>query len=127
MIGLHDQHKALSNYDYLNRFGGRYRFVCAGLYRVARTLVVSVLDDHGDIRNDRSDAELFAAVAEHHPDFQRQITELDSLRPFLVRGEVEPFDPKGPDALHRVTHLRSAAHDLLLLAMTVRADAEARR
>lgn len=122
LIDLHAQHEALRSYDYLNRFGGRYRVVCSGLYRVARRLVVSILNDHGDIQTDRSDAELFAAVAAKHPDLQYRITALDALRPFLVRGEVEPFNPVGQGALELVTDLRQAAHDLLMLAMVVRAD-----
>lgn len=121
-INLHAQHQALSNYDYLNRFGGRYRTVCTGLYRVARVLVVSILNDYGDIQTNRSDAELFAAVAAKHPDLQYQITALDALRPFLVRGEVEPFDPVGHGALELVMDLRKAAHDLLMVAMEVRED-----
>lgn len=127
LIDLHAQHKKLSHYDYLDRFGGQYRYVCAALYRISRTLVVSILDDHDDIQTNRSDAELFAAVAAKHPDLQYRITALDALRPFLVRGEVEPFDPVGQGALELVTDLRQAAHDLLMLAMEVRADAEAAR
>lgn len=127
LIDLHVLHKTLSNYGYLNRFGGRYRVVCRGLYRVARLLVVSILNDHGDIQKDRSDAELFAAVAAKHPDLQYRITALDALRPFLVRGEIEPFNPVGQGALDLVTDLRQATHDLLMLAMEVREDAEARR
>jgi hypothetical protein len=127
LIDLHAQHKALSNYDYLTRFGGRYRVVCTGLYRVARMLVVSILNDYGDIHTNRSDAELFAAVAAKHPDLQYRITALDALRPFLVRGEVEPFDPVGHGAMDLVMELRQSAHDLLALAMTVREEAEAKR
>jgi hypothetical protein len=123
-IDLHAMHSRLSAYGYFNRFGGRYRVACIGLYRVSRKLVVSILNDLGDIHTDRTDAELFTAVVGHHPEFQYRLSALDALRPFVDRQGVEPFDPTGQVARQLVEDLHKAATDLLMLAMADRMEAE---
>jgi hypothetical protein len=87
--------------DKLGRFGGRYRVVFGGLYRVARECVVSLLNSWGDIQDDRSDEELFTAAAGHLPPGSPLVTEiqmLGQLGPFRYGTQPEPFDPVGPQA-----------------------------
>lgn len=120
VIDLDAACRALGAYDHLERFGGRYRVPLARIYLITRDLVVSILNDHGDIQDDRTDCELFYAVAKHHPEHATRLLRLLALHPFAVRG-VEPFDPIGQDLLPDVERLRNAAIEVLGLAVQVRA------
>lgn len=119
-ISLDQQRRWLAAYEHLERFGGRYQFVLARIYQVSRTLVVSILNDYGDIHADRTDLELFVAAAMRHPDHASRLGALVGLRGFTSADLPDPFDPVGEHQMPTVAEYRDMAIGLLGLAVDVR-------
>lgn len=120
-VDLTKVERVLHHHDHLERFGGRFRFALIRLYWCARELVVSILTDLGDIRDDRTDPQLFTAAAKHYPGLAGYFARLATLRALKDRDQPDPFDPNGPDAISEVMAARNMVTYLLVVANQARA------
>jgi predicted nucleotidyltransferase len=110
--------RSLASFDDLDRFGGRFLFALAHLYRVGRAVVLSLLAERGvfEFNQARAFALLADALSEHAADVER----IARLRPFaeLTNGhEVDPlpFD-FAADAGAHVAAARDAIRRLVALS-----------
>lgn len=122
IVDLDRQNKWLSNYDNLERFGGRYRFVLARLHDITREIVISLLTDAGDIQTRRTNEELFTAAGARYPFYADDLQELSTLRAFTDPHMLEPFYPNGSELLPKVARLRDKVAMLLGLAYQIRLE-----
>jgi predicted nucleotidyltransferase len=114
---LEAQQQHLSIYARVERFGGRFLFPLAHLYRIGRATVYAVLAKSGVVEFDQESA--FREIVAQHPDWRRDVSAIASLAPFYqqVRGDADdvklPFDPVGPEAENRLIEAREAILRLL--------------
>jgi predicted nucleotidyltransferase len=112
------QRRHLANYEHLKRFGGRFLFPLAHLYRIGRTVVFAILAEHGTLEFDRDRA--FRTITELYPSRAADVATIARLAPFYERvtrrtsDGLLPFDPVGCEA--EVARARDAIARLLALS-----------
>lgn len=109
---------SLASFDDLDRFGGRFLFALAHLYRIGRAVVLSLLAERGVFEFNQARA--FALLADALPENAADVERIAHLRPFaeLTNGhEVDPlpFDFVA-DAGARVVATREAIRHLIALS-----------
>lgn len=96
------QERHLARYAHADRFGGRFLFPLAHLYRIGRTAAFAAIAKEGRLEFDRRQA--FEIAADLYPDLSEEFATIAALAPFYeyVRapqsGATLPFDPVGPAA-----------------------------
>jgi hypothetical protein len=128
-LGAQATSMAAFNPTKLDRFGGRYRVVFGGLYRVAREAVLALLDIDSAEEIAEHDAELFAeAIARMPPGHEMTavIRVLGQLAPFRYGTQPEPFDPVGEQARDKLITAWAQTNSLLQYAKTVLRDRQVR-
>lgn len=96
------QLRLLRTFSYTNRFGGRFLFPLAHIYRIARTVTYAQLADRDLFEFDQDVA--FRLLVDKMPQWRDEIAVIERLAPFYVRtrdrssGLEFPFDPNGPEA-----------------------------
>ncbi|MGN6372324.1 MAG: nucleotidyltransferase domain-containing protein [Solirubrobacteraceae bacterium] len=110
--------RSLASFEDLDRFGGRFLFALAHLYRVGRAVVLSLLAERGVFEFNQARA--FALLADALPENSAEVERIAQLRPFaeLTSGrEVDPlpFDFVA-DAGARAAAARDAIRRLMALS-----------
>ena len=117
---LHAQERYLANYDHPERFGGRFLFPLAHVYRIGRATVFAALAHDGKLEFDRETA--FNALADAHPDLREDIKAIEILAPFHDQTRHPgskadlPFDPAGQAAESHLIAARAAISRILSFA-----------
>jgi nucleotidyltransferase-like protein len=96
------QLRLLRKLEHTDRFGGRFLFPLAHLYRIGRTVTYAQLAVQGILEFDQKAA--FQLLSEIAPQWQGQLAVISRLAPFYARtrnrsaGQSFPFDPNGTEA-----------------------------
>lgn len=115
---LRAQRRHLRNYEHPERFGNRFLFPLASLYRIGRATTFAILAERAILRFDADQA--FSDLSDLYPDRAADVRSIRRLKPFhdLVtrRGtdSALPFEPT--DCVGEVVQARQAIERLLSLS-----------
>jgi len=111
------QLRLLRTLSHTDRFGGRFLFPLAQVYRIGRTVTYAQLASRGVLEFDQQTA--FRRLAAAVPEWTSEISTIARLAPFYARTrsrstkERFPFDPNGNDA---AAEFRQAYNAVLTIA-----------
>lgn len=115
--------RSLASFDDLDRFGGRFLFALAHLYRVGRAVVLSLLAERGvfEFNQERAFALLADSLAE---DAAADVKRIAQLRPFAELTSGHEVDPLPFDFDTDAGACAAAARDAIrrLIALSQHAD-----
>jgi hypothetical protein len=107
------QRRHLANYEHAERFGGRFLFPLAHLYRIGRAAIYARLAEMGTLEFNRERA--FGAITELNPKWAPDVAAIEELAPFAelsrhpdAASSSLPFQPVGPHAEARFLRAREA-------------------
>ncbi|MDZ5662352.1 nucleotidyltransferase domain-containing protein [Nocardioides sp. S-58] len=107
------QARHLDRYKHVDRFGGRFLFPLAHLYRIGRAATFAAIAKTGRLEFDRRKAFDIASIL--YPDLEREFASVAALAPFYEyqrepqsRADSLPYDPSGPDAEQHFVAARDA-------------------